>query len=79
MGTRLEELYERLNEIEAWTAEARASTILAGLQFAPHMQQMKTKELSGGTWLIFEVESWKWSIMYVMSYRSVSCHIIFLI
>ena len=45
---RLSDIYQRLNEIDAWTAEARASTICAGLGFTPHMLTMKTKELSGG-------------------------------
>ena len=45
---RLSDIYQRLNEIDAWTAEARASTICAGLGFTPHMLTMRTKELSGG-------------------------------
>jgi len=45
---RLSDIYQRLNEIDAWTAEARAATICAGLGFTAHMLTMKTKELSGG-------------------------------
>ena len=45
---RLSDIYQRLNEIDSWTAEARAATICAGLGFTAHMLTMKTKELSGG-------------------------------
>ena len=45
---RLSEVYQRLNDIDSWTAEARASTICAGLGFTPAMQQMRTRDLSGG-------------------------------
>ena len=45
---RLSDIYQRLNEIDAWTAEARAATICAGLGFTPYMQTMKTRDLSGG-------------------------------
>uniref|UniRef100_A0A7S3JZW6 ABC transporter domain-containing protein n=1 Tax=Aureoumbra lagunensis TaxID=44058 RepID=A0A7S3JZW6_9STRA len=41
-------LYERLDELDATTAEARASSILHGLGFTKNMQSMKTKEFSGG-------------------------------
>lgn len=34
--------------MDATTAEARASSILAGLGFTPERQDMKTKEFSGG-------------------------------
>lgn len=45
---RLTQVYERLDEMDATTAEARASTILCGLGFTPAKQQKKTKEFSGG-------------------------------
>jgi ATP-binding cassette subfamily F protein 1 len=45
---RLIEVYKRLRAIGSHTAEARASAILAGLQFTPEMQKKKTKEFSGG-------------------------------
>ena len=45
---RLSDIYQRLQEIDAWTAEARAATICSGLGFTPAMQQMRTRELSGG-------------------------------
>jgi len=48
LSDRLTVLYERLTEIDSASALARASTILAGLQFTQEMQQMKTGELSGG-------------------------------
>ena len=46
--TRLQDVQERLDDLGAETAEARAASILAGLQFSPAMQQKKTKEFSGG-------------------------------
>ena len=46
--SRLAEIYARLHEIEAESAPARASVILAGLGFTPDMQRRATKEFSGG-------------------------------
>jgi ATP-binding cassette, subfamily F, member 2 len=45
---RLTQIYERLEELDAATAEVRASKILTGLGFSPEKQQKKTKEFSGG-------------------------------
>eukprot|EP00518_Triparma_eleuthera_P018135 CAMPEP_0197548766 /NCGR_PEP_ID=MMETSP1320-20131121/2810_1 /TAXON_ID=91990 /ORGANISM="Bolidomonas sp., Strain RCC2347" /LENGTH=679 /DNA_ID=CAMNT_0043108847 /DNA_START=127 /DNA_END=2163 /DNA_ORIENTATION=+ len=45
---KLERIYERLDELDVTTAEARATTILHGLGFTLKMQQMKTREFSGG-------------------------------
>ncbi|KAK4601217.1 hypothetical protein RGQ29_010687 [Quercus rubra] len=45
---RLEEIYKRLDVIDAYSAESRAATILAGLSFSPEMQQKATKAFSGG-------------------------------
>jgi len=45
---RLIEIHKRLRAIGAHSAEARASAILAGLQFTPEMQKKKTSEFSGG-------------------------------
>ena len=45
---RLTQVYDRLDEMDATTAETRASTILSGLGFTPAKQQKKTKEFSGG-------------------------------
>lgn len=47
-GMSLEDIYARLEQVEASTAEARAAEILNGLLFAPEMQRMPTKQLSGG-------------------------------
>ena len=44
----LEGLYEKLDALDAATAEARAAAILTGLQFTAEMQKKKTKEFSGG-------------------------------
>lgn len=44
----LANVIERLEDIDADGAEARASTILAGLGFTVEMCGMKTRELSGG-------------------------------
>lgn len=45
---RIGEIYTRLADIEAHTAEARASSILNGLGFAQERQNAPTRELSGG-------------------------------
>ncbi|KAJ1461490.1 P-loop containing nucleoside triphosphate hydrolase protein [Pelagophyceae sp. CCMP2097] len=45
---RLNFLYERLEELDSATAEARAIGILTGLGFSSAMQQKCTKEFSGG-------------------------------
>lgn len=42
------QVYERLELIDAYTAEARASAILAGLSFDAAAQQRATKTFSGG-------------------------------
>lgn len=44
----LEKVYERLDDLDVNTAEARASLILHGLGFTEAMQGMKTREFSGG-------------------------------
>jgi ATP-binding cassette subfamily F protein 2 len=45
---RLTQVYERLEELDAATAETRASKILSGLGFTPEKQKKMTKEFSGG-------------------------------
>jgi ATP-binding cassette subfamily F protein 2 len=45
---RLTAIYERLDELDAATAEVRASSILHGLGFTDAMQQQPTKSFSGG-------------------------------
>jgi ATP-binding cassette subfamily F protein 3 len=45
---RLSFVYARLLEIDAYTAEARAAAILAGLSFPPDAQLRPTKSFSGG-------------------------------
>ncbi|EEC51587.1 predicted protein [Phaeodactylum tricornutum CCAP 1055/1] len=44
----LETVYARLDQLDASSAEARATTILHGLGFTKTMQHMKTREFSGG-------------------------------
>mmetsp|Transcript_13695 Transcript_13695/g.31143 ORF Transcript_13695/g.31143 Transcript_13695/m.31143 type:complete len:794 (-) Transcript_13695:15-2396(-) len=44
----LNQVYERLDALDASTAEVRATTILKGLGFTHEMQQKKTKDFSGG-------------------------------
>jgi len=44
----LEAVYDRLDQLDASKAQARATTILHGLGFTNQMQHMKTKEFSGG-------------------------------
>lgn len=45
---RLNEIYERLDELDANTANKRAGKILHGLGFSKDMQAKKTKDFSGG-------------------------------
>merc|ERR1719197_745310 len=47
-SARLREVQERLEEIEAKTADARARMLLAGLQFTDEMQSAPVSALSGG-------------------------------
>lgn len=44
----LMDIYDRLDDMSADTAEARAANILHGLGFTKEMQQKKTKDFSGG-------------------------------
>ncbi len=46
--SQLELVYEKLDDLDVNTAEARASSILFGLGFTTQMQGMMTKEFSGG-------------------------------
>ncbi|KAK1941610.1 ABC transporter F family member 1 [Phytophthora citrophthora] len=48
ISDRLTDLYERLDDMDAATAEVRARQILAGLTFSDAMMNKKTKEFSGG-------------------------------
>jgi len=48
LDSRLTEVHEKLAELDADTAEARASSILNGLGFSVEAQHRKTKEFSGG-------------------------------
>ncbi|KAI4315559.1 hypothetical protein L6164_028355 [Bauhinia variegata] len=48
ISQRLEEIYKRLELIDADSAESRAASILAGLSFSPEMQKKATKTFSGG-------------------------------
>eukprot|EP00249_Psilotum_nudum_P023106 c28752_g1_i1 orf=683-2476(-) len=47
-GERLERVYERLEAMDAATAEKRAAEILFGLGFSKRMQEKKTRDFSGG-------------------------------
>lgn len=44
----LEAIYDRLDQLDAATAEARATSILHGLGFTTTMMGMTTREFSGG-------------------------------
>lgn len=48
ISKRVEEIYKRLEFIDAYSAESRAASILAGLSFTPEMQRKPTKTFSGG-------------------------------
>jgi ATP-binding cassette, subfamily F, member 3 len=45
---RIAEIHTRLADIDAWSAEGRASSILKGLGFSPEKQQMPCSAFSGG-------------------------------
>ncbi|HBX94289.1 MAG TPA: glycosyl transferase family 1, partial [Hyphomonas sp.] len=45
---RIGEIHERLLDIDAWTAEARAAEVLNGLGFTTEDLGRATKEFSGG-------------------------------
>ncbi len=45
---RLSQVYSRMDAIDAWGAESRASAILTGLQFTPERMNTPTRALSGG-------------------------------
>eukprot|EP01061_Rhynchopus_euleeides_P012946 TRINITY_DN22750_c0_g1_i2.p1 TRINITY_DN22750_c0_g1~~TRINITY_DN22750_c0_g1_i2.p1 ORF type:complete len:756 (+),score=326.58 TRINITY_DN22750_c0_g1_i2:44-2269(+) len=47
-GRRLAEIYQRMDEIDAHSAQSRAAAILSGLSFTQEMMKMPTKSLSGG-------------------------------
>ncbi|KAL9244337.1 hypothetical protein vseg_018124 [Gypsophila vaccaria] len=47
-GDRLDRIYERLDALDASTAEKRAAEILNGLGFNKEMQAKKTRDFSGG-------------------------------
>ncbi|KAG0591226.1 hypothetical protein M758_1G156000 [Ceratodon purpureus] len=48
VSARLAQIYKRLELIDAYSAEARAAAILAGLSFTSDMQLRKTRTFSGG-------------------------------
>lgn len=48
VSARLDEVYARLDELDADTAESRAGKILFGLGFTPEMQHRPTNSFSGG-------------------------------
>ncbi|KAL8496554.1 hypothetical protein ACS0TY_020301 [Phlomoides rotata] len=47
-GEQIDRLYERLDAMDASTAEKRAAEILYGLGFTKQMQEKKTRDFSGG-------------------------------
>ncbi|CAE1242067.1 ABCF3 [Acanthosepion pharaonis] len=48
LSSRLNEIYQQLEAMEADKAPAKAAVILAGLGFSPKMQSSPTREFSGG-------------------------------
>ncbi|KAK3030630.1 hypothetical protein RJ639_035834 [Escallonia herrerae] len=48
IAQRLETIYKRLEFIDAYSAESRAASILAGLSFSSEMQKRTTRTFSGG-------------------------------
>lgn len=51
------DVYDRLDDLSADTAEARAAHILHGLGFSKAMQQQATKDFSGGEYVVLFVSS----------------------
>jgi ATP-binding cassette subfamily F protein 3 len=49
------QVYQRLEEIDAYGAEARAACILAGLSFTDEMMRRPTRTFSGGLQLQLQV------------------------
>ena len=47
-AARIAEIQTRLSDIQAWSAESRAATILAGMGFTNQEQQMPCSAFSGG-------------------------------
>lgn len=62
----LMDVYDRLDDLSADTAEARAANILHGLGFTKEMQQQATKDFSGGT--LSSLMSWFYKYMFLHSY-----------
>ncbi|KAJ7545438.1 hypothetical protein O6H91_09G119800 [Diphasiastrum complanatum] len=48
VAERLAQIYKRLEQIDAYSSESRAASILAGLSFTTEMQRRATKTFSGG-------------------------------
>ncbi|EDQ84337.1 uncharacterized protein MONBRDRAFT_35339 [Monosiga brevicollis MX1] len=48
LQNRIQQIYDRLNEMESFSAEGRAAEILKGLQFTADMMQQPVSSLSGG-------------------------------
>lgn len=46
------DVYDRLDDLSADTAEARAAHILHGLGFTKEMQNKATKDFSGGMFIL---------------------------
>lgn len=57
------DVYDRLEDLSADTAEARAANILHGLGFTKEMQQKATKDFSGGDLLPYSANI----LMYMLS------------
>ena len=52
-------MHKRLEEIDAYAAEARAARILAGLSFDADMQRRATKTFSGGWRMRVALARWE--------------------
>lgn len=62
------DVYERLDDISADTAEARAANILHGLGFSKAMQNQKTKDFSGNVFIFLNVLE-PFTYLYVLIIR----------
>lgn len=63
------DVYDRLDDLSADTAEARAAHILHGLGFTKEMQQKATKDFSGGNVLIKFTSEFVICLPHIFYYR----------
>jgi len=71
-GNRLTFVYQRLQEIDAHTAVARAAAILNGLGFTQEMQQRPTKEVNPLVRVVYFYPFSFFPVLWWLAYARVS-------